>query len=1266
MELKVLWSVLVLFISFGACYGQNEVISCRYYISASGYTCDLTIRNTNGWNNFTGIAGTHMVNRTNADIRTIIGVTGTTRNVPSIICDTFPLTTRIELQSFFIQTVNDYSFRNCGWLTLLDLHRNRIVSIDDDSFTNNTDLRILYLDSNLLTTLPDKVFANLQRLSTLTLQWNRIATLPSNASWFSGLTSLNLLDLSLNRIQELPLITFESLGRLQSLYLDFNRISSLTVGIFEPLTALAYLSMNFNQLTELPVGVFTPLVNLRSLDLRFNKIQQLGPNLFSPLDRLIFLDLDFNRISNLTAGTFNSLGNLYYLELAFNQISSLPSDIFQPLTRLASLSLRSNRISSLPEDVFTPIRMLWSLELQSNLLTELPSGIFDPLTNLRILYLNRNSITSLQSDIFESLTFLATLNLESNRIQELPSNIFAPLVNLEYLYLHFNKLTRLSPGLFDSLTRLTELTLHGNQITELPAKIFDSLSSMQTLHLYSNQLEELPPYVFNYTTSLTELGLGWNRISSLTSEVFENLSSLQNLRLSSNLLQNLPAGIFNGLTSLRSMDLRRNQLSQLPPNIFSNLVSLQALSISSNNLTSLSPEWFKNLTSLERLYVNSNQIEELPMDVFSSLVSLRTLSMYGNRIKLLHAGSFGALPYLTNALFLNNQIDAIDEDLIDNTGLSLLGVRNNLCVNAFVWDTTETRLNMRTALATCFDHFVNGVPETSPSPPTTTAYTTAPQQTTTESLPPGCAAGNLNARVCSAEDEIDVLKEQNQDLLLEIKNLHKKNEELEKRLESSTKHVQAVLDELQYQIRELKSCSCSSSFGTGIIISTLFAVDRLLNCDLALIIIIIWCLISSCSSYYTKSSHLECSYMSWTYDAVGNIYICSILNDLNILSIESAFIKTAIGDLSSSKSNDQVLGITETFNQIHFFPRGLNNVFKRLKLIEFKDCGLLEIHKTDLMPLTRLEYLNLDNNEIQVIEDELFDLNPSMRYISFKNNKIFEVHPEVFDHLTKLRYLIMERNRCINMYANDSPSQVKQVIQKIQQSCPSPGNVNSRLSTSSDGAKLMRISIKLDNFGSDLRSCQNSILGLSRELAGMERSSQALNADMLRKLEAAEGTLRAAHAENSQRILNLDTKVTSLEQSITALDIQSIQSRTANLEASINALKAADVETSKKLQNIEKALNTTNEDLQNFRTAIMSALQEINTKLDENSNKIEAIGAAQMDVMLTSLNASQNQAFLDINDKIRNLGGELSVLKTTFDEVNKAHVITCDAEQDDD
>ena len=153
MNEKVLVLVLIFTMKFYIILGQNEVISCRYFVSSNNYACDLTIKNTNGWNNFTEIAGTHLINKTNEDIRSVSRVSGSsTKNVPSIICYTFEFTTRMELKSIGIEHISEYSFQNCKKLIYVGLGSNNITQIDGKSFNENLELKTLYLSSNQLST----------------------------------------------------------------------------------------------------------------------------------------------------------------------------------------------------------------------------------------------------------------------------------------------------------------------------------------------------------------------------------------------------------------------------------------------------------------------------------------------------------------------------------------------------------------------------------------------------------------------------------------------------------------------------------------------------------------------------------------------------------------------------------------------------------------------------------------------------------------------------------------------------------------------------------------------------------------------------------------------------------------------------------------------------------------------------------------------------------------------------------------------------------
>ena len=91
MKSKILVPILIFILNTSGSFGQNEVLSCNYKIdSFYGYTCELTIQNPNGLNNFLIIVGKHLDGKTNDDVRNVISIYGSnTTNVPSIICKLF-------------------------------------------------------------------------------------------------------------------------------------------------------------------------------------------------------------------------------------------------------------------------------------------------------------------------------------------------------------------------------------------------------------------------------------------------------------------------------------------------------------------------------------------------------------------------------------------------------------------------------------------------------------------------------------------------------------------------------------------------------------------------------------------------------------------------------------------------------------------------------------------------------------------------------------------------------------------------------------------------------------------------------------------------------------------------------------------------------------------------------------------------------------------------------------------------------------------------
>ena len=106
--------------------------------------------------------------------------------------------------------------------------------------------------------------------------------------------------------------------------------------------------------------------------------------------------------------------------------------------------------------------------------------------------------------------------------------------------------------------------------------------------------------------------------------------------------------------------------------------------------------------------MQNNQIADLPKNVFRTLKHAPTLYLTNNKLEVFHAFGFSSI--LTTVNLNNNQIEAFDQNFIDDTGVTLLIMRNNLCANVSINDTSPSRLQMRMLLVKCFDNYLNLVP----------------------------------------------------------------------------------------------------------------------------------------------------------------------------------------------------------------------------------------------------------------------------------------------------------------------------------------------------------------------------------------------------------------------------------------------------------------------------------------------------------------------------------------------------------------------------
>ena len=126
---------------------QTVTISCNYRQVAPTYpyTCDLTLVNPGGLDNFDRIQGEHLAGRNDSDVLLVSGYNQNSRIVPSVICRQFPNLRDLNLLSSNIVNINEAAFADCRNLEHVMLSFNEIAEVPDNTFRNNERLNFIYL-----------------------------------------------------------------------------------------------------------------------------------------------------------------------------------------------------------------------------------------------------------------------------------------------------------------------------------------------------------------------------------------------------------------------------------------------------------------------------------------------------------------------------------------------------------------------------------------------------------------------------------------------------------------------------------------------------------------------------------------------------------------------------------------------------------------------------------------------------------------------------------------------------------------------------------------------------------------------------------------------------------------------------------------------------------------------------------------------------------------------------------------------------------------
>lgn len=386
-------------------------LTCNYFFSFDTYRCELTINNPNGADDFTEIGGIHLEGYSDANVTYIYRTAGSSPNVPSIICNTFPNLLRVMFYNSGLVEITDSSFGECTQIVELDLVFNRIFSISANALANMPDLQYFYMEDNQLRTLPETLFANQQDLLLLDLSYNPLNEIPANV--FQPLSTLRTLYLGFANIETINNQWFTSNDELDYLYLAGNRIV-LASDSFAGLESLTFLNLASNAISVIPTGTFTPLTSLQYLYLYNNNFTELAADSFPNLGQLVFLDLSENPTVIVQDGAFRGLTNLTSLSISNSRLRELRPNSFEGLENVATLQLNFNEIEELPPGVFVPLESLVYVGMWNNRLKTLRRSSFGNIANLQTLDLDGNIVNAIDRAIIDEAVNLNTLYFSGN------------------------------------------------------------------------------------------------------------------------------------------------------------------------------------------------------------------------------------------------------------------------------------------------------------------------------------------------------------------------------------------------------------------------------------------------------------------------------------------------------------------------------------------------------------------------------------------------------------------------------------------------------------------------------------------------------------------------------------------------------------------------------------------------------------------------------------------------------------------------------------
>lgn len=228
------------------------------------------------------------------------------------------------------------------------------------------------------------------------------------------------------------------------------------------------------------------------------------------------------------------------------------------------------------------------------------------------------------------------------------------------------------------------------------------------------------------------------------------------------------------------------------------------------------------------------------------------------------------------------------------------------------------------------------------------------------------------------------------------------------------------------------------------------------------------------------------------------IYGCKIPQGTLSITRDSTQITSVIGTHLDGMSSQDALGLLTESNKIHFFPTGIDKFLPNLLTIEFINCHMKEIHQADLKPFDKLKVLYLSENDIEILEDGLFDYNQELVKVNLNRNRIKIIEFDVFSYMRKLTFILVLYNPCFKPEDQKNDYELinaNKMIQLLNWRCKKPEYLSVKFEMKEISENVMRthkdLAVLLQLIGAKsemMKEQTNQIKVLKTELEKLKES----------------------------------------------------------------------------------------------------------------------------------------------------------------------------------